>query len=377
MDIKDFKAGSYKQQYRYKSFMPELINKAWVISDNSLINILSEANIKLGELNVYSQLVPDVSFFIKMHISKEATTSSRIEGTQTTITDALQKFELIVPEKRDDWLEVNNYVMAMEGAISLLNELPISNRLMRATHKVLLQGARGEHKQPGEYRQSQNWIGGASLNDATFIPPAANDLPGLLTDLEKFINNVNDSLPDLIKIGMAHYQFETIHPFLDGNGRMGRLLITLFLVERKLLTKPSLYISAFFDKHRQLYYDNLTRVRTHNEMTQWLKFFLEGVKSTAESSIETLKAVVVLREELEEIIAARLGRKTKLAQSFLLYLFKHPVIESEDAANALSVNKSTANRLIADFIHLGVLTEITGYKRNKIFKFARYIRLFE
>ncbi|NLA75134.1 MAG: Fic family protein, partial [Deltaproteobacteria bacterium] len=216
MDIKDFKSGVYKQQYKYKSFTPSPVNIEWQISDSALINLLSEADIRLGELNAFSQLAPDIDFFISMHVSKEATTSSRIEGTQTNITEALQKVDYIDPEKRDDWEEVQNYIKAMNQAIFSLDKLPLSNRLLRDTHKTLLEGVRGRHKQPGEFRKSQNWVGGVSLNDAVFIPPHHDDLPELLSDFEKFLNNVNNPLPHLIRIGIAHYQFETIHPFLDG-----------------------------------------------------------------------------------------------------------------------------------------------------------------
>lgn len=255
---KNFKAGSYKQQYQYKSFLPNRINIGWQISDSHLINLLSEADIKLGELNAFSQLVPDIDFFILMHVSKEATTSSSIEGTQTKIAEVLQRAENIDPEKRDDWEEVQNYIKAMNKAINALSRLPLSSRLLRNTHATLLQGVRGKHKLPGEFRTNQNWIGGASLKDAVFIPPHYNDLPDLITDFDTFLNDEIHLIPHLIRIGIAHYQFETIHPFLDGNGRIGRLLITLYLVSKGLLAKPMLYLSAFFEKNKTLYYDNLT-----------------------------------------------------------------------------------------------------------------------
>ena len=377
MDIKDFKSGVYKQQYKYKSFTPNPVNIEWQISDSVLVNLLSEADIKLGELNAFSQLVPDIDFFIRMHVSKEATTSSRIEGTQTNITEALQNVDYIDPEKRDDWEEVQNYINAMNQAIKSLDKLPLSNRLLRNTHKNLLKGGRGRHKQPGEFRKSQNWIGGASLNDAVFIPPHHEELPELLSDFEKFLNNINNPLPHLIRIGIAHYQLETIHPFLDGNGRIGRLMITLYMVCNGLLVKPTLYLSAFFEKNKQLYYDNLTSARTHNNLTQWLKFFLEGVRQTAESSINTFRAIIELRQQIEYQDILTLGKKIPLAQKFLHYLYSKPIVDSRETSENLSVNPSTANRLIEDFIKLGILKDVTGYKRNRIFVFDNYLRLFD
>lgn len=377
MDTKDFLSGTYKQQYQYKSFLPSPINIEWEVSDSILINLLSEADIRLGELNAFSQLVPDVDLFIKMHVSKEATTSSRIEGTQTNIADALRSVENIDPEKRDDWEEVQNYISAMNQAIVDLEKLPLSNRLLRNTHNTLLQGVRGKHKQPGEFRRSQNWIGGASLADAVFIPPHDEDLPDLMSDFEFFLNNENLPLPHLIRIGIAHYQFETIHPFLDGNGRIGRLLITLYLVSKGLLAKPTLYLSAFFEKNKSLYYDNLTRVRTHNDLNQWLKYFLEGIRETAANSTETFRSIIRLREEVEHRSVLTLGKKTRLAQSFIHYLYGKPIVDSQEVSEKLSINTSTALRLIEDFIRLGILVEITGYKRNRIFVFQKYLNLFE
>lgn len=377
MDIKDFKAGVFKQQYKYKSFTPNPVNIEWRISDRDVVNLLSETDIKLGELNAFSQLVPNIDFFIRMHVSKEATVSSRIEGTQTNITEALQKADYIDPEKKDDWEEVQNYIKAMNQSIKSLASLPLSNRLLKETHFTLLQGVRGRHKQPGEFRKSQNWIGGASISDAAFIPPHHDELPELMSDLEKFLNNVNQPLPHLIRIGVAHYQFETIHPFLDGNGRIGRLLITLYMVSNGLLVRPTLYLSAYFEKNKQLYYDNLTGVRTNNNLTQWLKFFLEGVRETAENSIETFKAIIDLRQKIEYQDILTLGKKTPLARQFLHFLYSRPIVDSRETSDHLSVNPSTAHRLIEDFIKLGILKEVTGYKRNRIFVFDKYLNLFD
>jgi Fic family protein len=337
--------------------------------------LLSQANIKIGELNAFSQLIPDVDFFIKMHIFKEGTKSSRIEGTKTNIDEAIQKEEYIQPEKKDDWQEVQNYVQAMNQAIKSLAHLPLSNRLLKQIHKTLLQGVRGTHKLPGEFRRSQNWIGGSGLADATFIPPHQDSVADLMADLEKFLHNENIPVPHLIKVGIAHYQFETIHPFLDGNGRIGRLIITLYLVSNGLLHKPTLYLSDFFEKNKALYYDNLARVRTHNDLTQWLKYFLQGVRSTSESSIQTFKSIIILRSEAEHKIMS-LGKKQALAKSFLLFLYSKPITDAADVAEALEINISTAFRLIDDFIMLKILEEVTGYKRNRIFAFDDYLKLF-
>ncbi len=375
MNISGFKAGKLVQRYQYKSFEPNLIDIPWQIDNAELIMLLSQANIKLGELNAFSQLIPDVDFFIKMHVLKEGTKSSRIEGTQTNIDEAIQKEEYIQPEKKDDWQEVQNYVEAMNQAIESLEHLPLSNRLLKQTHETLLQGVRGTHKLPGEFRQSQNWIGGSSLADAIFVPPHPDSVNDLMADVEKFLHNENTMVPPLIKIGIAHYQFETIHPFLDGNGRIGRLLITLYLVSNQLLYKPTLYLSDFFEKNKSFYYDNLNRVRTHNDLIQWLKYFLEGVRSTSENSIQTFKSIIALRGDAENKIIS-LGKKQALAKSFLQYLYRKPIVDTNDVTDALSVKASTALRLIDDFITLEILTETTGFKRNRIFAFDDYIKLF-
>ena len=376
MDIKDFKSGSLKQGYKYQYFMPEKINHDFSWEDPSINTLLEKASFHLGALNSFSSLVPDADMFIIMHIFKEAVISNRIEGTRTNIEEALNEQENLDPEKRDDWQEVHNYVKAMNNAIEELEKLPLSNRLIKNTHKILLSRGRGEHKSPGEFRISQNWIGGTSLSDAVFIPPAHEELPELLSDFELFLNNTNINIPHLIRIAIAHYQFETIHPFLDGNGRIGRLLISLYLVHSKVLQKPLLYLSDFFEKNKTLYYDNLTFVRTKNDMSQWIKYFLEGVSQTAENSAQTLKKIIELKTDLEKNKLLSLGKRTKTANEFLYFLFHNPVITSAVLQKEMKITAKTANSLIDAFIGLNILKERTGYSRNRIFVFDKYVDLF-
>ena len=376
MTPRHFKSGIFTKQYGYKSFIPNLINREWVIDSPQINSLLEEANYQLGQLNAFSTFVPDVDVFIRMHIIKEATQSSRIEGTRTNIDDALLEEKDIPPEFKDDWQEVQNYIAAMNHSISRLNRLPLSSRLIREAHKLLLQGVRGNHKLPGEFRSSQNWIGGATLNDATFIPPHHSLIPELVSDLEKFLNNNEIKVPHLIKIGMAHYQFEAIHPFLDGNGRIGRLLITLYLVANGLLSKPTLYLSDFIEKHRTVYYDNLIGVSEKSNMEQWLRFFLTGIVETSKTAIDTLNRIINLRDRLEKETIINLGKRTPNAKLLLNYLYRKPVITAADIIENLAVTKPTANTLIKDFTALGILKEQTGFRRNRVFIFTDYLSLF-
>ncbi len=376
MNIEDFIAGKEISQYKYKSFSPEKINHEWIISNPEINNLLAEANRLIGELNAYSQIIPDVDFFISMHILKEATTSSKIEGTKTNMEEALVSEEDIDPEMRDDWAEVQNYIRAINQSIDELKNLPVSNRLIKMIHKTLLSGVRGKHKIPGEFRRSQNWIG-STLNDAIFIPPHHSEIPDLMGDLENFINNEDIKVPHLIRIAIVHYQFETIHPFLDGNGRLGRLLVTLYLVSKGVLKKPSLYLSDFFEKNKGYYYDNLMVVRISNNLSQWLKFFLVGVIETSKSSIQVFKDIISLREEIYNQKLPKLGSKTVKGQRLIQQLFQNPIIDARQAAFVLKSSPSTANRLIAQFVDLGILTELTGYKRNRKYIFKKYFDLFK
>ena len=377
MFLEEFKAGKFKQGYEYKYFVPELINKRWSWKDNSLSQLLEKASISLGELNSYARLVPNVSLFIQLHVTKEAVISSRIEGTQTGMDEALLPAEEISEEKRDDWHEVKNYSLAMNKAIKKLHDIPLSGRMLKDTHAILLKGVRGKQKQPGEFRNSQNWIGGASLKDAVFIPPAHHLVPELMSDLEKFVHNEQIQVPDLIKIGIIHYQFETIHPFLDGNGRIGRLLITLYLVSKNILQQPLLYLSEFFEKEKRLYYDNLTLVREKNDLLQWLKYFLVGIDQTAKRASRTLNEILKLKEKTENKIRTKAGRRTNSAMKLFSHLFLTPLVNVKDVEKICSLTKKSANSLVNFMMELDILKEISGKTRNRLFIFKNYIELFK
>ncbi|HAK45344.1 MAG TPA: cell filamentation protein Fic [Spirochaeta sp.] len=376
MDIKDFNSGKFQKGFKYQYFLPERVNHTFIWTDAAVNELLEKASLKVGELNSFSRLIPDTDMFIIMHIFKEAVVSSRIEGTQTNIEEAFISEKEIDPEKRDDWKEVNNYVEALNQAIKDLESLPLSNRLIKNTHKTLLSSVRGEHKSPGEFRKSQNWIGGASLADAVFIPPSHTELPDLLSDFELFLNNHELKIPNLIKIAIAHYQFETIHPFLDGNGRIGRLLITLFLVSSGILEKPILYLSDFFEKNKTLYYDNLTFVRTKNDLLQWIKFFLTGVIQTAETSVTTLQKIIELKNSLERDKLLLLGKRSKSAIELLHKLFAKPVVTIKDVQQMTGLSPKAASGMVQAFMDQNILIETTGYQRNRVFIFNEYIKMF-
>lgn len=363
-----FSAGNYRQQYQYKSFSPAFLPRDFDWNAKKIDLLLSDANRLLGELNAFSLLVPDVDFFIRMHILKEATQSSKIEGTKTRIDGAILPEEEISSEKRNDWEEVQNYVLSMNSARKKLTELPLSIRLLKDIHITLLSGVRGENKSPGEIRTSQNWIGGSNLGNAFFTPPHYEELPALLTDMEKFWHEEKILLPDLIKIALTHYQFETIHPFLDGNGRIGRLLIPLQLVSL-------IYLSDFFEQHRGSYYNALTMVREANNIEHWLVFFLSGVIETAQKGIDTFQKIIVLRERYNQKIMP-LGKRAEKAQRLLLELFGSPAIDARRAEKLLRVNFQTANKLLGDLTKLGLLREITGASRNRLFVLHEYLDLF-
>ena len=375
-EFEKYSAGHFEKGFGYKFFVPVLINDEWSWRTPIINKLLEKAAIKLGELNSFARLVPNIDLFIQLHVTKEAVVSSRIEGTRTNMDEALLPIEEIRPERQKDWLEVKNYIAALNEAIVELKKLPISSRLLRKTHKTLLQNGRGEHKLPGEFRTSQNWIGGASLSDAVFIPPEHLLVNSLMGDLESFLNNDQIEVPALIRIAIAHYQFETIHPFLDGNGRIGRLMITLFLVNEGILEKPLLYLSEYFENNKELYYDNLTRVRTHNDILQWVKYFLVGVEKTAANAVDTLSKVIQLKDNLESQINSGFGRRSNSALILLNTLFQNPVTTIDNAAKKCSLSYKAANDLVRIMQEKHIVEEMTGKSRNRIFIFKPYLDIF-
>jgi len=373
--MKNFRSGNYISQGTYKSFLPESINRQWQLDNIEIISLLSKADRQLGRLDMYSEYIPNIDLFISMHVLKEATKSSKIEGTKTNIEEALQNRSDVAEEKRDDWEEVQNYIEALNKAIESLDKTPLSSRLIKQTHKILLQGVRGKHKLPGEFRTSQNWIGGASISDATFIPPSASEVTPLMSDLEKFAHNETIQFPDLLKIALIHYQFETIHPFLDGNGRVGRLMITLYLVEKEILKRPILYLSDFFERNRSLYYENLMNVRAHDNIEQWFKFFLVGVIETAKSSIETFDKILKLQQVVDDKLQ-RLGSRSSNGRVVMTSLYQHPLTDAQKVSKITGLSMPSAYKLISELELLQILQERTGAKRGKQYWFPEYLSLF-
>ena len=373
--MKDFSAGTYIRQGSYKSFQPTPIDRQWTIDDMEVQQLLSQADRTLGQLDMYAEYVPNLDLFISMHVVREATQSSRIEGTRTRIEEALLDRDEIPAEKRDDWEEVQNYIEAMHHAVDALNRLPFSTRLIRKAHRVLMQGVRGQNKRPGAFRRSQNWIGGASIKDALFVPPVHTSIGDLMTDLEKFVHNEEHFMPALLKTALVHYQFETIHPFLDGNGRVGRLLIPLHLVEQGILKRPLLYLSDFFERNRSHYYDNLMRVREADDLTQWFKFFLVGVIETAERGIDTFDAILRLQKEVDALVEP-LGSRAENARKVIRAIYARPVTDAKRVSDITGLSMSATYRLISDMEEIGLLTKIMGGQRDRKYTFQRYLNLF-
>ena len=376
MDLRDFRAGKYVQQRSFKSFIPEQVNHAWTITDPEIQQLLEQANASINALNAVSELLPATEAFVRLHIFTEATFSSKIEGTRTSVEEAVYDPDPTDTELKNDWQEVQNYIAALQWGVQELQSLPLSMRVLKGAHSVLLQGVRGKHKMPGEIRMSQNWIGGATPATAKFVPPPFVDLPDLLSDLERFWHQASPEIPALIRIAMSHYQFETIHPFLDGNGRTGRLLITLHLMHEKLLQHPVLYLSAFLEHYRREYFDHLESIRTKGDMDGWLLFFLGGVHAMSVSARETMEHILALQKRCEERIASE-EKRTAVSRRFLAALFSNPIVTVRDAMRLLSLTKPAANSLVDHFVTMGILKETTGKQKNRIFSFHEYIALFD
>ena len=372
--------GQYVLQTQgYRAFIPEPLSAIVDVQIDADLQVqLSKADRALGRLDGSIQTLPDPDLFIFMYVRKEAVLSSQIEGTQASINDLLEaEAKILDPAHPNDVAEVLNYVKAMNFGLKRLDELPLSLRLLREIHAKLMQGVRGGTLTPGEFRRTQNWIGpqGTTLSDATFVPPPPSTLNDALGDLEKFFHSAT-SLPPLIKIGLIHAQFETIHPFLDGNGRVGRLLITFLLCQQEILQSPVLYLSHYLKKHRARYYDLLQATRDSGDWEGWLKFFLQGIAEVSNEATETARRIVELREAHRNIITATFGRAAANGLTLLEHLFANPIISVNRAAEVLNVGYPTANNLLARFVTNGLTNEITGNVRNRRFSYQPYIRLF-
>jgi Fic family protein len=374
------RAGTYQNQPTgYRAFIPAPLPPDPPIAvDDELQTLLSAADRALGRLDGSVQTLPDSDLFVLMYVRKEAVLSSQIEGTQSSLNDLLRaEARIYDPDRPADVQEVSNYVAALNYGLERLDDLPISVRLIREIHEHLLRGVRGAHLQPGELRKSQNWIGpaGAALSEATFVPPPPHEVPQALSDLEHFMH-AKDSMPALIRIGLTHAQFETIHPFLDGNGRVGRLLITFLLCEQGTLLSPVLYLSHYFKANRAEYYEHLQNIRKDGGWEAWLKFFLRGVADVSREATETARAIVSLRERDRDKIINELGRVAGNALKVHELLFRFPLVSVNPIADMLEVSFTSANRLIERMVEVGILVESTGNARNRVFNYSDYINLF-
>lgn len=373
MRLESNRAGQLKKmQSDYECFVPHNLGDIKLNFNNEINGLINKANLLLGRLDGMAIIVPDIDLFVSMYVQKEAVISSQIEGTQVSLVDVLQKERN--NEKLKDTEEIVNYIKATHYAFKRLHELPLCMRLVKETHSMLLSNVRGEQKMPGEFRKSQNWIGyaGSTLKNASYIPPAPEEMAICLSDLEKYINEESD-ISNLIKIALIHYQFETIHPFLDGNGRMGRLLIILYLKEKGLVEYPVLYLSYFFKKNRNKYYELLNNVRIKGEFEEWIKFFLEGICEISEDAIKSIQKIVALkRDDVEKIKKCSRGRIPNL---LLVYehLLKHPFIEAEDVKNLVGVSKPTVNTLLENLKELDILELVENKRRYRQYVYKKYV----
>lgn len=358
----------------YQSFVPSPLPPTPPIEiSEDILEQLIKANSQLAILESVATRIPDVDLFVSMYVRKEALMSSQIEGTQATLEDVLDP--LIEDNTNRNVADVVNYIKATEYAIRRLHELPLCNRLLKETHAILMEGVRGQEKNPGEFRCSQNWIGGkgSTLRNAKYIPPSPDDMTEAMSDLEKYIN-AEDRLDGLIRAALIHYQFETVHPFLDGNGRIGRLLITLFLMEKKILTTPALYISYFLKKNRVEYYDRMTEVRSKGNYEQWVKFFLQAIAESAKDAIAAIDELTALHDKNVDLVAG-MGRASKNAMLVFRYLEANPIIEIGKTAEALGITFGTASNVVERLSSAGILEQTTTGRRNRTFAYKDYLAI--
>lgn len=380
MKVSSSRSGQYVQQRTgYRAFIPNPLPPDPPVSISPEMQVLlSQADRELGRLDGSIQTLPHPDLFVYMYVRKEAVLSSQIEGTQSSLQDVLAaEAKILAPDRPQDVDAVVNYVHAMNHGLACLPELPVSARLIREIHAKLLVGVRGSHLTPGEIRTSQNWIGptGCRLSEATFVPPPPHEVAQHLRDLEQFLHS-ETLLPMLIRIGLAHVQSETIHPFLDGNGRVGRLLITFLLCEQNILLKPVLYLSHYFKQHRQKYYDQLQAVRDQGTWEDWLIFFLQGVVEVSKQATETARRILTLRETHRLTITESFGRAAGNGHRVLEHLYEHPIVSVNEIQDLIGTTYAAANLLVGKFVSSGILKEITGQARNRKFMYQTYIDLF-
>jgi Fic family protein len=373
------RAGRYmRQPGGFEAFHPAAYPPPDLRLDSTLLDLLSRANLELGRLVGAAEILPNPDLFLRMYVRREAVLSSQIEGTQASLMDVLE-YEAMRSdsERRVDVQEVSNYIAALRFGLKRVHSLPVSLRLVREIHEHLMHSVRGGEptKTPGEFRRSQNWVGGASPATARFVPPPVDEMTEALHMFERSLHDPR-AYPPLINVGLAHAQFETIHPFLDGNGRMGRLLITFLLCEYGILREPLLYLSIFLKEHRQDYYDRLQAVRDRGDWEGWLAFFLEGVATVASEATETARSIVRLREAWRERISAQLKRRSGNGLRLLDKLFQRPLVTVKGVEQSLGLSQPAALALVNAMVRVGVLEEVTGMRRNRIFEFREYLRLF-
>lgn len=374
--LEDFKSGNYIKIDDYKAFMPSLINEDWIWNDSELNKLIFQATLELGNLNGFAEQIPNIDIYIKMHVKVEANKSSKMEGTRTTIDEELLEKYDVDPEKRDDWQEVQNYVEAINYGIERVKELPVCTRMIKEIHSILLKDVRGEHKNPGEYRTSQNWVGGSRPSNAVYVPPIPSEVGNCLSDLEKFINNENINTPELVKIAIIHYQFETIHPFLDGNGRTGRILIPIYLLSKGIIKKPCFYISDYIEKNKEAYYDFLSRVRANNDIISWIKFFLEATIETAKAARIKFEKVSNFTKEINNLIM-KLPAKSDNLRKVIDVLYNEPSVSRNFLVEKTGIKPGTVKNIIKILLENDIIVEKTGYSRNQVFSFDKYVNLFK